>query len=189
MYPAGWGHSAPERLRVRPPTLPETLREEGSCFNTPRGMDGDSPAGRPRRQQGGAGHRRCADPQLSTRCDGLIGDDGSLRQSWVRERAGVERSGGEGEGRPLSRISRTIHILLAILNEDCQVSSSSAIPDLLRRLDPPEAADVRFGVVVDHPGCSETVGSGLLALQGSAQWIGRMRLRFNAANLGAPGAR
>ena len=50
-------------------------------------------------------------------------------------------------------------------------------------------ADVRFGVVVDNPGCSETVRAGLLALQGSAQWIGRMRLRFNAANLGASGAR
>ena len=52
-----------------------------------------------------------------------------------------------------------------------------------------KTVDVRFGVVVDNPSCPEAVRAGLLALQASPQWIGRLRLRFNRTNLGASGAR
>ena len=47
--------------------------------------------------------------------------------------------------------------------------------------------DVRFGIVIDDPNCPELVRSQLLCLQ--KKWLGRLRLRFNAVNLGASGTR
>jgi glycosyltransferase involved in cell wall biosynthesis len=47
--------------------------------------------------------------------------------------------------------------------------------------------DVRFGIVIDDPNCSQEVRSSLLLLQ--RKWLGCLKLRFNAENLGASGTR
>ncbi len=50
-------------------------------------------------------------------------------------------------------------------------------------------ADIRFGIVIDDPDCSWDTKKKLLEIQECPQWTGKLRLRFNATNLGASGTR